>query len=399
MLPTTSTFKSSVVASHQVITKAEVRSPSGTLLLALPFSAGVDQGGAKLSSGKVTVDAENLVRRVLAMDVLTGFQNNLVPANYSSLLSPISGNEIWVYRGIQYSNTITLLDGTVSNQEYVRVGTFRITFFKANESNDGISMSLTGDDRSNYISRNTWQVPYQMASGSELSVALKTMISFLYPACQFNFTATGFTIGTIIYGTTVGGDPWADAVRLANLCGQDLYFDANGICVLKPLPQLANSVPNAVQIQGSKGFTITDAERALDNKNVFNNVILDVQPTDGSNPYRVAASDQNPQSPTYIGGNFGIVTKNVTTSVPTTKAQAYAVAVALLNQNIGAQDAHTYAMVCNPSLDAYDILQVYVPGLNVNTNLIIDSAIIPLDLATPEALVCRTIIQRNTVIQ
>lgn len=394
MLPTTAAFKAAVVQSHQVITKIEVHSPDGTLLYVLPFSAGTDKGGAKLSAGSVKVDGENNIRRQVSMSLLTDPKNTLVPANYSSLLAPFA-NELWVFRGIQYTSSVTLLDGGSSTQEYVRVGTFRITYFKAKETNNGIAMDIKGDDRSNYISRNTWQVPYQMTSGAELSVALKTMLAFLYPACQFNFTATGVTIGTVIWGTTIGGDPWADAVRLANLCGQDLFFDANGWCVLRPLPILANSVPSTVQIQGSQGFTITDAERELDNKNVFNNIVLDVQPTDGTNPYRVVASDVNPNSPTYIGGSFGVATKNITTSIPSSQAQAALVAIILLNQNIGAQDAHTYAMVCNPALDVFDILQVSIPGLQINNNLILDSAVIPLDATTAAAIVCRTIITRN----
>jgi hypothetical protein len=345
----------------------------------------------------VRVDGESNIRRTVTLDVLTDPTNTLVPANYSSLLAPFA-NELWVYRGIQYVAPITLLDGGTSNQEYVKIGTFRITAFNARETNDGIAITITGDDRSNYIARNTWQVPYQMAGGTELSLALKAMLSFLYPACQFNFTATTFTIGTVIWGTTSGGDPWADAVRLANLCGQDLFFDANGWCVLRPLPILANSVPSTVQIQGSQGFTITDAGRSLDNKNVFNNIVLDVQPTDGTNPYRVVASDANPNSPTFTGGSFGTVTKNITTSIPQSLAQAVAAAVAVLNQNIGAQDAHTYAMVCNPALDVFDILQVGIPGLNINNNLIVDSAVIPLDIATPAAVVCRTIIARTAVV-
>ena len=396
MLPTTQAFKNAVVASHQVITKAEVHSPDGTLLYILPFSAGTDKGGASLSAGAVTLDGENNIRRSLSLSLLTNPNNTLVPANYSSLLAPFA-NELYVYRGIQYPTAITLLDGSVSNQEYVRIGTFVIASFDATQTNDGIAMTLTGEDRSNHVTRNTWQVPYQMTSGAELSVALQAMISFLYPACQFNFTPTGFTIGTIVFGTTVGGDPWADAVRLANLCAQDLFFDANGICILRPLPVLANSVPTTTQMQGSQRFTIVQAERSLDNKNVFNNIVLDVQPTDGTNPYRVVAGDQDPNSPTYVGGSFGTVTKNITTSVPTSQAQAVAVAVALLNQNIGAQDAHTYAMVCDPSLDVFDILQVAITGLNVNSNLILDSATIPLDATTTGAIVCRTIITRNAV--
>ena len=397
MLPTTNTYKQTISTSHQAITKGEIRDSSGNLLLTLSMSAGIDQGGAKLSAGSVVVDAENNVRRTANVTFLTDPNSTLVPATYSSILSPMSGNEIWLYRGIQYPNPIQLLDGNVSNQEFVPLGVFRILDMDAKQTNDGVDVTLKGDDRSNWISRNTWQAPYQLTAGAELSVALRSMLTFLYPACQFNFTPTPYTISNIVFGTTKGGDPWADAVNLANLCGQDLYFDAYGYCVLKPLPNLSSAVPITTQIQGTQGFTIVDATRSSSNKDVFNNVILDVQPADGTAPYKIIAADLNPSSPTWIGGNFGTVTKIIQTSVPTSKAQAVANAQALLNQYIGSQDTHTYSMVCDPSLDAYDVLQVLIPGLSTNSNLIIDSLSIPLGLTDTETIVCRTIIARNTV--
>lgn len=396
MLPTTSNFKTAVRTSHQVITKAEVRSPDGALLLTLSFSAGLDKGGVKLSAGQVVVDAENNVRRSFSLDILSDPTSTLVPSNYSSILAPF-GNEVWVYRGVQYSTPITLLSADVSNQEFVLVGVFRISGFDANITNDGVSISIKGEDRSNYVSRNTWQGAYQLTSGSELSVALKAMIVDRYPACQFNFTPTTFTVGTIVYGTTIGGDPWADAVHLANLCGQDLYFDSNGYCSLNPLPILANSDADFTQIQGASNFTIINSKRAMVNKDVFNQIILDVQPTDGSAPYKVIAADLEPTSPTYINGKFGIVTKNLTTSLPATTTQAVTVAMALLNQHIGAQDVYNFALICDPSMDVYDILHATIAGLSLDNNLIIDTITIPLDVSTASEIVCRTIIQRTAV--
>ena len=153
MYPASATFKNALLNNHTVIAKVEVW--NGDLKLT----------ELDIDSGQVNISANSAIRRTCEIHLVTPrSSDNLVPDNDFDYLSPY-GNELKVYRGIRYSN------GT---EEYVPLGVFVMTDVDINDSNEGVDINVSGEDRSLRVSRNKWLEPYQITNGP-----LETAISNL----------------------------------------------------------------------------------------------------------------------------------------------------------------------------------------------------------------------------
>ena len=357
MYPTSGAFKAAIITDHKVISKAEVWNTERKLL------------DLDLDSGKVTVNSGNTSRRTCEIHLTTTREtDNLVPDTGFDSLAPF-GNQLRLYRGIEFT------DGS---QEYVPLGVFVITDVKVSDTNDGVSITVTGEDKSLIISRNKWTSTYQMVSGT-LEASLLALLQNRYPDIETNFPTTNVTVNQIILGSDSNVDPWKDAVHIAELVGYDLYFDVNGICVMKQFPTLDASTVVATYEEGN-GTTITSLDRTISTKETYNGVIYTVEGSQVATPIRVEVWDEDTASPTYRYGVFGSVPTFISTSLIGTSAEAIKAATLLLNTYIGAQEQITFSSIVDPSLDANDVVYVHSFGAKVDRTVIIDQLEIPLEV-------------------
>lgn len=357
MYPTSGAFKAAIIADHTVIAKAEVWSTERKLL------------DLDIDTGKVTVNSGNTARRTCEIHLSTTRDaDNLVPDTGFDSLAPF-GNQLRLYRGIQFT------DGT---EEYVPLGVFVITDVKIADTNEGVSMTVTGEDKSLIVSRNKWTSAYQMVSGT-LEASLLALLQNRYPDIETNFPTTNVTVNQIILGSDSNVDPWKDAVHIAELVGYDLYFDVNGVCVMKQFPTLDASTVVATYEEGN-GTTITSLDRTISTKETYNGVIYTVEGTQVATPIRVEVWDEDTSSPTYRYGVFGSVPTFINTSLIGTSAEAIKAATLLLNTYIGAQEQITFSSIVDPSLDVNDVIYVHSFGAKVDRTVIIDQLDIPLNV-------------------
>ena len=357
MYPTSGAFKAAIIADHTVIAKAEVWSTERKLL------------DLDIDTGKVTVNSGNTARRTCEIHLSTTRDaDNLVPDTGFDSLAPF-GNQLRLYRGIQFT------DGT---EEYVPLGVFVITDVKIADTNEGVSMTVTGEDKSLIVSRNKWTSAYQMVSGT-LESSLLALLQNRYPDIETNFPTTNVTVNQIILGSDSNVDPWKDAVHIAELVGYDLYFDVNGVCVMKQFPTLDASTVVATYEEGN-GTTITSLDRTISTKETYNGVIYTVEGTQVATPIRVEVWDEDTSSPTYRYGVFGSVPTFINTSLIGTSAEAIKAATLLLNTYIGAQEQITFSSIVDPSLDVNDVIYVHSFGAKVDRTVIIDQLDIPLNV-------------------
>jgi hypothetical protein len=357
MYPTSGAFKSAIVADHTVISKAEVWSTERKLT------------NLDIDTGKVTVTSSNTSRRTCEIHLSTGRDsNNLVPDTGFDFLAPF-GNQLRLYRGVEFT------DGS---QEYVPLGVFVITDVKISDTNDGVSVTVSGEDKSLIVSRNKWTSTYQMVSGT-LEASLLALLQNRYPDIETNFPTTNVTVNQVILGADSNVDPWKDAVHIAELVGYDLYFDVNGVCVMKQFPTLDASTVVATYEEGN-GTTITSLDRTISTKETYNGVIYTVEGSTVSTPIRVEVWDEDTSSPTYRYGVFGSVPTFINTNLIGTSAEAIKAATLLLNNYIGAQEQITFSSVVDPSLDVNDVVYVHSNGAKVDRTVIIDQLEIPLEV-------------------
>jgi hypothetical protein len=368
MYPTTATFKTAVKTNHKVIAKAEIWSTERKLL------------DLDIDSGKVSVNTSSAIRRTCEVHLTTDRTTaNLVPDNGFDSLAPF-GNQIKLYRGIEFD------DGT---QEYVPLGVFVITEVKVTDNNEGVSISLRGEDKSIIVSRNKWTSSYQMVNGT-LETSLTSLLQNRYPDIVTDFPTTNVTVNQIILGSDSQLDPWKDAVEIAQLVGYDLYFDVKGVCTMRQFPTLDAASVVATYQEGS-GTTITELDRNISTKETYNGVIYSIEGSQVTTPIRVEIWDDDPASPTYRYGVFGSVPTFVTTSLLSTSAEAIKAASLLLNTYIGQQEEIDFSSVVDPSLDVNDVIYVKSEGAKVDRTVIIDSLEVPLGYTESLAVKTRVV--------
>lgn len=355
MYPTSANFKTAVVTDHIVIGKAEVWASDRKLI------------DLDIDKGKVTVSTSNSIRRTCEINVTTDrTATNLVPDDGFDYLAPF-GNQLRLYRGILFT------DGT---EEYIPLGVFVINEVKVKDTNEGVSISIRGEDKSIICSRNKWTSTYQMVSGT-LEASLTALLQNRFPDIEINFPVTNVTVNQVILGADSNVDPWRDAVMLAQLVGFDLFFDVNGVCVMKQFPTLDAATVVATYEEGN-GTTITSLDRNISTKETYNGVIYTIEGSQVTTPIRVEVWDEDTTSPTYRFGVFGSVPTFITTSLLSTSAEAIKAATLLLNTVIGQQENITFDSIVDPSLDVNDVIYVKSIGSKVDRTVIIDSIDIPL---------------------
>lgn len=378
MYPASATFKNSVLSDHIVIAKAEVWNQDQKLAT------------IEVDKGNVKIDVKSAVRRSCQVNLMTARDsNNLVPDNDFDTLSPF-GNELRLYRGIRFQN---------EEEEYVPLGVFVITDVDINDSNEGVQISISGEDRSIKVSRNKWLKPYQVPSGS-LEDAIEDILKDRFEEVKTNFPVTNVSINQVVLGSEKENDPWKDAVELCELVGFDLFFDANGIVTMRQFPNLEGSVIVA-RYQEGVDTTILSLDRRISSKDTFNGVIYTIEGSEVPDPIRVEAWDEDTTSPTYRFGAFGEAPTFITSNILATEAQATTAAYLLLNTFIGAQETIGWNSIVDPTLDVNDVVYIKSVGAKVDRIVIIDSLDIPMspeDSLTADARVVR-VVDANEIVQ
>jgi len=368
MYPASGEFKTAILSDHIVVSKAEVWNQDSKLLT------------LNVDSGKVTVSVNSGVRRTCQVTLVTDRTTaNLVPDSGFDTLAPF-GNELRLFRGVKFA------DGSI---EYVPLGVFVMTDVAISDSNDGVSISITGEDRSLIISRAKWTAPYQMVSGT-LEASLTAMLQNRWVDVQTAFVTTNVTVNQVVWGTESNSDPWQDSVYLAQLVGYDLYFDVLGVAVLRPFPSLDASTVVAKYHEG-EGTLITSLDRNMSSKETYNGVIYTVEGSQVATPIRVEVWDEDTTSPTYRYGVFGDAPTFITTNLLSTEAEAIKAATALLDTYRGAQESINWDSIVDPTLDVNDVVYVKTNGSKTDRLVIIDELDIPMSPLASMGAKARTV--------
>jgi hypothetical protein len=284
--------------------------------------------------------------------------DNLVPQVDGDLLHPLTGNELRIFSGYQWS------DGT---SEVVPCGVYRMSRPAITDDGSKVEIVITGNDRAFEISRRSWVVPYVISGAPTYDVAIQALINDRFPGLTYNFQPTTNTVPDITFGTTgmtSPVDPMGDAIQLATANGTEVFFDDAGVCILRVVPD-PTTAPVTLNFTEGPNCTVNEGERVLDESQTYNGVVATSSAAGIAFPVQEVVWVTDPDSP-LNPATFGYVPYFYTSPLITTSAQAIAAATSILQTLLTAYDNLSTSVVMNASLRAGDCNGVTRARLGVN---------------------------------
>lgn len=264
-----------------------------------------------------------------------------------------------------------------SVDELVPCGVFTLNDIVVNDSVRGLSIELSGADLSRRVARNRWDDTFVVAEGTNYADAIKMVIEDRLPSTVFNFSSTDRATPRLFFGEQASNDPWQDCLDMATAIGYELFFDARGICVLRPEPN--PDVDDSVwTFEDVSNPTITELARRVTDENTYNKVIAMGEGTGNVAPVRATAIDDDPSSPTYYLGPYGTVTLIVRSPMIATEQQAQEAADALMRRVKGATEAIEMTAVPMPALEPGDVVTIQRGRAKVEGRFLLDQIRLPL---------------------
>lgn len=318
------------------------------------FQNGVEQTTAlEVLSGSVNVDSSAAVRRRCTLK-LRGYHPELDPFT----------SEIKLWRSV--------------NDEYVPLGVFRIEDPSFSEDRQGPITELQGFDRSYFVSMMRLPHPYSIAADGTANLihnAILNLIRFRAGGLSYDFLASAYAVPATTFEEQ--SDPWEKAQDLAASGGLELFFDVNGVCVLRPIAGVSQA--NVVATFGSDARVLA-AARKLSTKATYSRAIVTGENTNVQTPIRAEAVDSDPTSRTYYLGSFGDRPTWLRSQFITTQDQAQSAANALLARSSGRAEVVSFETIPNPAFDAGDVVSIYRPEIGVDAIHVLDTLDIPLEV-------------------
>lgn len=297
-----------------------------------------------------------------------------------------SQNEL-VSLGVFYitSTDIQLSGGSGTGSGGSGGGGSGVTGSGGGSTGGGLTIQISGVDQSRQVSRNTWQDVYYIAANTNYATAIQSIIDNRLPGLAYNFQSTPMKTPKIVLGTQLGNDPWQDAQDMATAIGFQLFFDAAGVCTLREVPNPATG-QSVWTFSDSANPTIAQLDRTLTDQTTYNYVIVYGESVDNAVPVQAVAFDNDPNSPTYYLGPYGIVSTTFQSPQITTTAQAQQAANALLLAVKGASENVALTVVPNPALEPGDVVTVNVSDAQVSGTFLINDLQTPLSAAQGQTL-------------
>lgn len=256
-----------------------------------------------------------------------------------------------------------------------------------NNSGGGPIVTLTGVDLSREISRREWEDIYFVAINTNYATAIQEMIDDRLPGLQYNFTSTPEIVqSTLLYGDGTGTDPWQDAQDLATDIGCELFFDAAGVCTLRPVPNPSTS-SSVWEFSDTDNPVIASVVRSLTDESTYNYVIVNGEQSGDLPPVQAISFDDDPNSVTYYLGKYGIKPVTYTSAAITTEAQAQEAADAILLAVKGASETVTLDVSPMPALEPGDVITVTVAGVKAGGDYLVQEVTTPISAAEAQTFV------------
>lgn len=318
--------------------------------------------------GSVSIDADRPVRSNLSCRLVdpTG---SLSRGAVGDLLNAYEC-EIAPYRGVRVGD----------KDELAPLGVFGLTGRSVSDGRDGLTISLTGQDRAmGYQGPMSRALPIN--AGTSVEMAIQQLLGTVQSGLSLLAMRTGFTVGPLLFQPDI--DVWAEAQKLAQSVGARLFHDRTGQVVLAPAGAVSDR-PVAAYAEGDG--RLLDVNRAEDSDTIKN--VVRAENADGS--IAVTVEDDDPTSPTYSRGRYGRRVYTLKNPYFGSVQQAKQAATTRLAYELGRSETVDFTAVPDPGLDVDEVVLVHRPrsGLT-HRGLLLATLDIPLAATESMKVGCR----------
>lgn len=356
MYPVTAVFLAALRDSHTLYTRVDAYYAGSLILADVP-----------IDGGQVTINAGTGVRRTLDLTV--------TDRDLWDTLAPI-GTELRPYRGIRYPNGAT---------ESVPLGVFGIDAQNVAMGPGSTLAIRSAPDRWAAIQRARFETPETSVPGNLITVEIARLITDVLPSVTVVSTASSTaTIGSLVWER----DREKAIVEMLAAISAEGYFDWTGNFTIRDAPLL--SAGPVWTVDASATGVLLDGSRTRDRTRTYNVVVVTPAALDGSTPFApVIVEDDDPTSPTYIGGPMGRVPYFASSPLVRDGTQALAYGQTILNtvRSLAAQMSLT--SVVNPALDRGDVVWAAEAGAAVERALL-ESLTVPLTVDGVQQITTRS---------
>lgn len=178
--------------------------------------------------------------------------------------------------------------------------------------------------------------------------------------------------------------------ELGSSVGAFWYPLANGNFVLRRYQWTVPAQPVVAYADGEGGSVIaTQATRSRED--VYNSLTVTGERLNGDEAVYATVQDDDPASPTYIGGLFGRRHQMMRLQTPATQAAAVGAASDNLKRLTALVDSWSWTMTCDAALELGDTVVLNVRG-QTGIIQVVSSFTIPLDVQSPMTVEGRSLI-------
>lgn len=350
MWPHSDAAQKALSGSHTIAVKLVVDSPGAGVSYPPVFggSIDVDTGSQARRSGTITTNPL------------------LWPKGPTESLVPF-GTTVRPYRGVYIPGQ--------AEPEWFPLGLFYLEETSRQRTGTSVSeLSLKLVDPAQRVSEDLFESPTQTIAGATCVAEITRLIRGTLGSGWPVIDLTGSTLVAPVLD--IETDRWGDGIeKLADAIAAEVFFDQAGQAVIRPQPTLQD--PAVWSARTGPGGNLLRTDERWTRENVINRWIVTGQRSDGSDPVRAVVSDDDPNSPTWVGGPFGKKVGTYSTPLATTEADCAAIGAARLARTTGVACVVDFDLIVHPGLDGGDVVTLKDADLGEAPH-IVDSLSIPL---------------------
>lgn len=351
--PQTPYYRQALGSSHKPFVRVEVWRDVALLASTEPVY-GAQAREFQVIDGSVRCTLNSRVTRSLTCTVPEEFY----PVEDTDFLAPY-GNQIRAYRGIEHG------DGT--RDEFP---IFRGPIRAIAPNGDGRA-TLRAEDLAGQVVAASFANPQLAQVGDPIATEFERLVLDAVPGAEFG---THSDLADLVPPLNYDYDRGSALDQLAKASSCFWYALADGRFVLRRVPWTVASPPLTTLSSGDGG-TLLKAYPSRDASDLFNVVTVTGERADGSTPLSWTARDDDPASPTFYLGPYGVKARQVKLSTATSSTQVKSAAETFLRASLARVESWQGQCVADASLELGDAL-----GLTYRGRMGITQVVVGIDM-------------------
>lgn len=376
--PVQQAFKNAVERSHTPTLRFEILE-NGVVVA----SSAVLTSTSKLTitEGRVDHDRKATVGRRALDATIIDHKNLLAPIHSNSAVHPLRDRDLRVWRGIEGVSASADPSAPVD----VPLATVQLLKSRLTYDEAGATWTVSGSDRSTLLSEAQWRDELVIAAGTTPYAATQAVLAAIDPGHTYVIVASPTTkvLDELVFVPGDSTTPW-DAIRkFWEAAGMDVGLDQLGQIRAQPFLNPLTAPIARSFLDDDRSIRVAPLTADIDRSTLRNGVVVQ-----GTAPWLLygvygEAWDTDPSSPTYydpLNPSLSLVGPHpeyVDDPLVSNSAEATALAVAKLPDVLGIEEAYSFSMLPDPSLEGGDVIEMQNTYVQPKSRLVLDRVTTP----------------------